>query len=236
MCVAKYYPGKPLPKMEGFKNILIHTKGTNLGGDLSPYVLKNDKGHLIENIWQFSKVYPVVYKQRIPLSRYTPGKIIWQYKEEKHFLKGEITPQYWEWRKKGMENEYAVRYPNGFHGRKNCLFSFAQDENGIWKKLNYIEARKNIYCKEYIKYAPHTPHFKKLKEMLNNGQNLQLVEVDGPNPTLDYYPYNLISKENPGLIINDKKIIKTLLNDERTPFGHGYCVATLLLGKEKWLK
>lgn len=45
--VAKYYPGRPIPKAPpGYQNVLIHTTSTGLGGPLSPYVLKNEKGQL----------------------------------------------------------------------------------------------------------------------------------------------------------------------------------------------
>ena len=71
--------------------------------------------------------------------------------------------------------------------------------------------------------------------MVDNGTNLQLIEVDGPDPSLSFAPYDQISYDNPGLDINEQNI-KMLLNDERKPFGHGYVIATLLLGKEEWLK
>jgi hypothetical protein len=34
--VAKYYPGKPVPKSEGFVSVLILVDGKPQGGDLSP--------------------------------------------------------------------------------------------------------------------------------------------------------------------------------------------------------
>jgi hypothetical protein len=69
---------------------------------------------------------------------------------------------------------------------------------------------------------------------LNSVENLQIIEVDGPVPNLNYYPYNKISVNDPGLKITEKRI-KTLLNDTRKPFGHGYVIAALLLDGEKWL-
>jgi len=237
--VAKYYPGGQSPVRKGYQNILIHTKGDNLGGDLSPYVLRDENGCLIENIWQFSKVYKKVTKQRVSYSRFTPDKIIWEHPEEIHIDKVEnnALEAYWNWRKKGFHNEYAVRYPNGFHGRTSCLFSlWPCDTNPYaYDRLDYIEARKKIYCGEYIRLAPKTPHFKKLKEMIESGQNIQIVEVDGPDTNLIYPPYDQISRDNPGLDINEHNI-KLLVNDPKKPFGHGFVIAALLLDGADWMK
>lgn len=236
--VAKYYPGKPEPHSPGFKNIVIHTQKNVLGGDLSPYNLSDENGNLLENIWQFSKVYPKVHAQRIPLSaRYHPNTIIWEWKEEVHYKNKKIQKEFWEWRRQGMKNYKAVRYPNGFQGRHECVFALWPKIENPKKfiKLDYIQARKKIYCGEYARLAPKTPHFKKLKKMLDDGKNLQIVEVDGPDPTLDFPPYDQISKENPGLDINET-VIRTLVNDPQKPFGHGYCIAALLLDGADWMK
>ena len=145
--VAKYFPGKPQPQTEGYTNILIHTSPAGLGGPLSPYVLRNEHGQLLENIWQFSKVYEIVNALKTPLSRFHPDTIIWEHPREIHFKDGELTEDFWAWREKGMNNLYAVRYPNGFKGRTKCLFAVwpgNNDEEDV--KLNYIEGRKRIYC------------------------------------------------------------------------------------------
>jgi hypothetical protein len=234
--VAKYYPGKPLPKKDGYTNILIHTQETNLGGKLSPYNVKNEKGQILENIWQFSKWYPSVDKQEIHLSaRYPNSRVIWNHPAETHAIKDEPTDEYWAWREKGMNNPYAVRYPAGFQNRHNCICSLWEDDNGEYDQLDYLTARKVIYCGEYIKAYKSIDDYHLLKKKLDNGENLQIIEVDGPDPTCTYYPYNKISVDNPGLKITEKRI-KILLNDPRKPFGHGYVIAALLLDGEKWLE
>lgn len=235
--VAKYYPGKSEAKSHGFKNVLIHTTG-----DLSPYVLQNERGQLLENVWQFSKLYARVSAQRIPASRWKPDCIIWEHPEETHLSEEGIpTLRYWLWRKKGMNNKYAVRYPNGYNGRHKCVCSIivpdGESDPVPYKpaRLDYIEARKRIYCAEYARLAPHTTQFKELKFLLECGVNLQLLEVDGPDPELTFPPYDRISKDDPGLLIEGEEIIKMLLNDSRKPFGHGYTIAALLLGGANWL-
>lgn len=233
--VAKYRPGKPPPQLDGYKTILIHTSGKNIGGDLSPYVLKNEDGHLLENIWQFSKVYARVTAQRIPLSRFHPNTIVWDHPAEEHVIDNIVQPAYWKWREKGRQNSYAVRYPNGFHGRHNCLFSlWLNPDTKTWDRLDYIEARKRIYCGEYSRLAPRTPHFAQLRALLENGTNLLIAEVDGPDPTLNYPPYDSISLESPALQMNETTA-KLLVEDPKKPFGHGFVIACLLQDGASWM-
>lgn len=227
VAVAKYYPTKDrLPFKQGFRPVLIHVKEP-----LSPYVLANEQGHLLENIWQFSKVYERVEEQEIHLSSKHPNsRIIWEHPAEVHIESGALTPAYFDWREKGMRNAYAVRYPNGFQGRHKCLYSFWEGE-----KLDYVAARKKIYCGEYARLAPPTKAFKELYSALHErGENLLLIEVDGPDPTLTYPPYDQISTANPCMIMNEKNI-RLLVNDEKKPFGHGFVLAALLLDGAEWM-
>jgi hypothetical protein len=235
--VAKFYPSKPCPKKQGYTNILIHTGEKGLGAGLSPYRLEDEQGRILENIWQFSKWYPFVEAQCIPYSRYKQTPIIWDHPKEIHCINNEPTDEYWNWREKGMNNKYAVRYPVGYNNRHNCICALWPESpnSDIYDKLDYLSARKKIYVNEYIRLHKNVDDFHILQEKLSNGENLQIIEVDGPDPTLDYFPYNLLSVNDPGLVIN-KQIIKALINDTRKPFGHGYTIAALLLDKEKWLK
>ena len=235
VAVAKYYPGKNIPFMDGFKPILIHVKGTHLGAALSPYTMKNEQGMILENVWQFSKLYEFVTPQKISMSRWQKDRIIWEHPGELHLKEDTPTEEYWKWREKGMNNPFAVRYPNGFHGRRKCKFSlFLNKDTGEWERLNYIESRKKIYCAEYARLVHNYQDFADLKDLVENGQNVMLIEVDGPDPELSYAPYDQISRDSPGLIMNEDTI-RMLVNDERKPFGHGYTIAALLLGGEEWL-
>lgn len=233
--VAKFYPGKPQPVSEGYQNVLIHTSKAGIGGPLSPYVLCDEQGHLLENIWQFAKLYREVHAQHTPISRFNPGHIIWEHPVEKHVDEmNNPNNAFWAWRKKGMANKYAVRYPNGYHGRHKCICAIWGTKEK-YEILDYISARKKIYCGEYARLAPKTESFKALLKLLQNGENLQLVEVDGPDPYLKYPPYDQISPENPGLLITEETI-KMIVNDPGKPFGHGFVIAALLLGGEKWMQ
>jgi hypothetical protein len=229
------------PSFEGFTSILCLTKSSPYG-DIGPYCLLNEKGHNMENIWQFSKVYEVVPKTIERYSRYD-STIIWQHPEEIHYKDGKLNEAYKIWRQKGFNNKYHVRYPIGFKNKSKCLFAIKENDDGTLdetKKLNYIEARKEIYLPVYSKLVKPHKKFKELENRLKRGENLLIIEVDGPHQeSIDYYKntYNV----SDDFIVNNTILItrenmNIMLNDEKHPFGHGYCLAMALFGKEKeWL-
>lgn len=176
---------------------------------VSPYYLKDKEGHLFENVWQGCKIYPFVIAQHQVYS----GNVTWDHPEEVHVINNNVLPAYWEWRKKLFNNPYPVRYPNGFHGRHHCLTAL-WELDGVWNKYDYISARKVIYCREYAKLVKETDAFRKLKSLLDSGIKLQLCEIDVQDVE--------VTKE---LLINR-------LHDVSKPFGHGYVLATCLLGHE----
>lgn len=174
---------------------------------LVPYCLKDSAGQLHENIWQFSKVYPSVTAQRDIKS----GKVIWDHPAEVHFRDGQVTPAYLEWRRKGYLNPYPVRYPNGFSGRHTCLGALWQID-GQWVMLDYITARKKIYCQLYVQMASITPAFQELKRLVDSGHSVQICEMD----------------VRPGEVTEE--VLRRELYNSSVPFGHGYVLAAMLLG------
>ena len=233
------------PSFPGFTPILVLTKSTAYGS-LGPYELFDEKGRNFETMYQFSKVY-----QRVPTAREFKSRydrtVIWEHPEEEHVKIEQvqkedgsvekvyqILPAYLKWRAKGMKSVHAIRYPVGFNARSQCLFSFAE-ENGkiIREPLNYIEARKKIYAPEYIRLVKKRSQFSELLKRLENGENLLIIEVDGPHQeSLNYY------KEKYGVeddfIENDtmlctQKNLSIMLNDTKHSYGHGYCLADALL-------
>lgn len=220
------------PSYEGFTSIIVLMKSHSKYGDLGPYLLKNNKGQIIENVWQFKKVYEKVPYSKQRYSRYS-NTIIWEHAEETHIDHNrQLTLEYYNWREKGLNNTYPVRYPVGFDHRHKCVCSIDDINNP--KILSYIEARKEIYLKEYINAVVRVPNFTELKNRLLNGENLLIIEVDGPHQeSMDYYKekYNV----NDDFITDDTILVtsdnmKILLNDSKHPFGHGYCLAMALLG------
>lgn len=105
----------------------------------------------VENAWQFSKVY----------SEFTD--------QDKN-----PSDKYWEWAKKGWSDSFAHRYPLG--KGKTPLYS-------LWdgKKLNYIEARKEIYIPLYSKAVRNTRAYSQLEECYQEYSELYLLDFDGYN-------------------------------------------------------
>lgn len=211
--------------------LLCLTKSTAYG-DLSPYVLEDEEGRLLENVYQFSKVYEVVPKTRQRASRYD-SSIIWDHPYERHVDDfGKLLPSYWSWREKGQNCPQPVRYPVGRSKkhRASCLYSLKE---GSSKKLDYISSRKEIYLPLYLSSVRNKKRFLNLKKRLVKGENLLIIEVDGPHEeSLDYYKKkyhvnnNFIEGET---VLVTQENMKILLNDAKHPFGHGYCLGIALL-------
>lgn len=201
---------------------------------LSPYSLKI-KNKILENIWQFSKVYKNIPKITQTYSRWD-NTIIWEYPAETHCITDsegnlKLMDEYYIWRKKGMFNEYAVRYPTGYNHKKQCIGSLKNKNDN--QLLDYIDARKQIYLPNYIESVQKESQFEDLKKLLKKGKNLLILEVDGPHQeSLSYYKkkYNVNDDfiDNNTMLATSKNI-DIMLNDEIHPFGHGYCLAAALL-------
>lgn len=231
------------PSFEDYENVIVLMKSSPYY-ELSPYYLTDTNNVIMENKWQFSKVYPKVPYSKQYYSKYDKT-VVWEHKEETHIdnydpNKKEETAnmpneKYYEWRKKGFNNKYAVRYPVGFNNKSDCVYALLDN-----KKLGYIDARKAIYVPEYCKLVKNELKFKLLKNKLRKGQNLLIIEVDGP-----HYEslYHYIAKYGVGkdFIVNNTMLvnennIKIMLNDDKHNFGHGYCLAMALLDKDKeWI-
>lgn len=220
----KVYPtyGKCIP-------IEVMTPSTAYG-DIGPYVLKNEDGQIMENIWQFSKVYKRVPYVKETYSKYN-NRVIWEHPFEVHMNKdGTLTKEYWAWREKGMSAPDAIRYPVGRSekARASCQYALWNDQ-----KLDYVEARKAIYLPVYVEMVKKTEKFKKLKKMLEAGKDLLIMEVDGPRQeSLNYYKEKYGVKDDfivGNTIEVNEKNMNIMMNDTKHAFGHGYCLAMALL-------
>jgi hypothetical protein len=220
------------PEIEGYTPILCLTKSSKYGS-LSPYVLKDENNCLIENLWQFSKVYETVPHSIQKYSRFDQT-VIWNHPEEIHYEDKQLTEEYWDWKQKGFSCKYPVRYPVGFDFRHKCLFSISlKSKPSKIKKLNYVEARKSIYLPCYVHALQEESLFKKLVKMFNNDKKLLIIEVDGPHQeSLDHYQkkYDVSDTfiKNNTIKCNVKNM-SIMLNDEKHPFGHGYCLGMAIM-------
>ena len=250
--VARYKPGTSPPperSADGFINVLIH-----VNDPLSPYVVKNDQGHLIENIWQSAKLYPSVSAQRIAKHRMRPDDIVWEHVAEQHITNRNpltLSPLYWVWREKLLNAHYAVRYPNGFQGRHSVIGALwpAREDDKLTPEnstvgpdgkkyilLDYIESRKRIYSTLYLQLCKNDPEMERLRGLLRQGEKIQLWEVDGPMVGWPEQPFRSLTKEQPGLDAHDIDVVRSWLNNTMRPFGHGIVIAAILLHGSSWLE
>ena len=221
-----------------FTPIVVLTKSSAYGA-IGPYVLRDDKGRILENVWQGSKVYEKV-PQICDRNRHN-GTLVWEHGEETHVefdcdtKKFSVTKDYLAWRNKLMNWRVPVRYPVGYHHRHTCLFAMKEDDGGriVPKTLGYVNSRKHIYVPIYDKAVRKAPLFHKLKERLNLGENLMIIEVDGPHEeSLDYYKKNYDVGDDfivGSSIEASHRNLEIMINDTLHPYGHGYCLAAALL-------
>ena len=226
-------------EIDNFKTIIVMTKSRSVWHPLSPYCLKDKYGRIFENIWQFSKLYPRIYKHREVKSRFdhTP---IWYQDDEIHLQNNQLTPEYFEWRRRGMYSPESISYPNGNNSRHHeCMGAFkdVDGEIDLSRLLSYIEARKEIYLPLYVSLVTDPNNkayerFYKLATMLRKGTNLLILEIDGPKAK--YLPYYQDRYNVPDSFIENGSMLATednlnlMLNDPISPFGHGYCLAWAL--------
>eukprot|EP01080_Neovahlkampfia_damariscottae_P002616 gene2616-3576_t len=233
------------PTFKNYTPILVLTKNSEYG-EIGPYCLKNKKGQVMENIWQFSKIYEKIPKVHQKFEK----NIVWEFEEQNHLDKErKLNKKYWKWRNIGMNFPSAVRYPVGMKTRNECLGAIYNENDPLKndtpfeysnKYLDYIDSRKKIYAPVYIELVKMEKKFKELKERLENGENLLIIEVDGPkSESFDYYKekYNVSNDfiESNTIEVN-KENMKIMLNDSKHAFGHGYCLGIALLDAEEWLK
>lgn len=223
---------KILPAIEGWTTILVLSIGSEYW-DLSPFFLKDEQGRLMENVWQFSKIY-----QEIP----SINEKKWSYPAEKHLdEKGAILPEYWRWRHRGMTFQKPIRYPVGWKHRHNVVATLCNPQDVDPSKppsleiMGYVEARRKLYVPLYTRLLKQKPRFQQLRERFLRGERMLIVEVDGPHlESLGYYKkmYPVYPWddwfEGETIDINPGSI-HVLLSDTRHPFGHGYCMAMALL-------
>lgn len=189
------------------------------------------------------KAYKKVPKSRQVKSRFDQT-VIWEWPEKIHVVpvfggaEGQwtLTPEYFQWRYAGMNAKEPIRYPVGHNHRHECICAFEENVDGsiIQVPLDYIQSRKRIYLPLYSKLVSDKPRFAALQNEWRAGTNLLIIEVDGPHQeSLPYYQQKYGAP--PDWIVHDsiectRENLQILLNDDKHPFGHGYCLAAVLQG------
>jgi hypothetical protein len=227
------------PSFPGFTPILCLTKSSPYG-DIGPYIARTKDGTITENDWQFKKLYEKVPAVKMNRSRYD-NTTIWQHPAEYHIKNFKLTPEFSKWQKKGFETKEAIRYPVGIDERSNCLCSIVTKPNGELDIYDYITGRSQVYQAIFCDAIRGHQKIKDLrKRLLEDKENLLIIEVDGPHQEgLEYYKLEYGVKDD--FIINNtilvtKENMEIMRNDLKFAYGHGYCVAITILGKDKeWI-
>ena len=207
---------------------------------LHPDNLRESSGRILGNVWKFSKLYR--YIPRIKLTGMS-GRLlvdIWKHPYETHFSDDIVTKEYWEWRRKGFNLEYPLVSPIGKSSKEryigfiptNCnLYGDVSKENV--EILDSVQARKDIFNKHYSRLVKREEKFYELKKWIKNGQNLFIIDPDGPCfEDLEYYKdkYNVddefITSNN--IAIANEENLKIFLNDELHEPGFSFYLAALL--------
>lgn len=166
----------------------------------------------LENYHQGAKIFSNELKSSFFKPKNCSKKII------AHFngcATDDITDESIRIRKKMYADETPYRHKYQYDKMKKItkknvnipLFSLFYDKNGIEHRFNYLQCRY-FYCQWYEKIATELDDFKKLKKMIYDGYNLQIVGYDG-------YP-----------------VTKTLYDhyvDISKPFGHELVLYTMLV-------
>lgn len=136
---------------------------------------------------------------------------LWQFsKVYEGFWDGTKPTQSWyAWRDKGWCDTQAHRYPMGKGAIPLCSW-------WDWKRLSYIQARKQIYAPEYAKNVVLTESYRRLTQAyldcLENNQELILLDYDAPRNFTE------------GLTVSKA------INDPVHKMGHAFVLIMMLTG------
>jgi hypothetical protein len=218
------------PFVEGYETIIVLMKSTSKWGMIGPYELRTkDENIIFENYWQFSKVYDETPK--ITVNQY--GKVLWEYKKTSFFTDTKLNEDYIIWRRKGFESANAIRYPVYKRNAHKCIGLIPVKDNS--KMLNYVDARKEVYFKEYIRALEGHKLFHELQAKLKNGKKLLISELDVCKPWKSGYyleKYDNLKSEplKYGILNGSIENIKTMANDTKNACGHGFPLVLALKG------
>ncbi len=220
-------------KHQGHKKILCTTKSSTWGA-IGPYVACRPNGEIMENSWQFRKIYPFVPKRTERYSRWDQT-IVWDWQEEVHLdTNRNTTDAYWNWRNTGLANPYPVRYPGGIKNRHNCV-GFIDDQGVVY---DYVSSRQK-YLEMYVeaintdigrdsKGRSSSQRLANLRDVYTK-EDILICEPDGPRLDSEHYASIGVELDENGTILATKETLTRLYNDPKYPFGHGYCLAWYLL-------
>jgi hypothetical protein len=112
-------------------------------------------------------------------------------------------------------NEFEYSTDIDYRKDRKTLFYYWQG-----KELNEIEARREIFCPLYVEFARETDSFRKIKKLLEDGYNVQLIGYDTVSWSSAYDP--------------DGQLLKDIFNDPSTLFSNAHVLAGMLTNNHVW--
>ena len=92
---------------------------------------------------------------------------------------------------------------------------------------------------KYSELVRKQGQFTELQQRLKRGENLLIIEVDGPHQeSLSYYQETYKVSSNfieQNTMVANLDNLRIMMNDTKHIFGHGYCLAAVLLGIDEEL-
>jgi hypothetical protein len=224
---------------KGFVTVNVLKWNNSKWKTLCPYYLRtdgqelqqNDGNVLFENFYQGSKVFKKLKPQEQYASRFhRDAKYLWFKSDMSDALvrpAGQVldTQTYMRWRDSVWSCQHPIRYPNGRAQKPE--FTLLIDSSGQEHRLDYLEARRQVYFREYCRLVRGTKEYKELLGLLIAGKNLMICEMDVPAAGKG----GLYGKCCSGSVSDTLSlaILEGLLDDPSEAFGHGLCLAYALL-------
>lgn len=224
--------GEKFPTRENFTRIDVTSGSAKKFGSvkatsLSPLFLgpvkdcDGEECDRFENLWQYRKVFPQLghwdEEKQVP----SVAWVKWRRAGYKKLKKGKgiRTPPEVSKLKKAWRTARDANYERE-EDRERAMESAKWTPSGLWwsgECLDYIASRKLVYVPTYANLIRESAAFKAMQELVEKGENVMIMDLDGP--PISIYPSGLeVTLDN----------LKTMINDPRYLFGHGYVVAALL--------
>ena len=130
----------------------------------------------------------------------------------------------------------------GYDADDMLYWPYWNSAEGRYEHLSYLEARKRVYVPEYARLVAKSSAFRWLKNLVDSGEKLALLDFDGFNyyneeaMKIRYRAYVLKCKKRKEPILlcekdfTDIKDMKSAVNFPYTPVGHAFVVKALLQG------
>lgn len=203
----------------------------NFDKELSPFYIgpvvgpDGAKANIFEIFWQCGKVFPC------------------------HDNNGKPTEDFFKWRNEFYSKEKCSKdlmrhacKDLGFEHKDTKYFAYFDKDKKEYIPLNYVDARKLVYAKEYAKLIYNTDAYKWLKSLVDSGKKVALVDFDAFN----YYSENAMRNRYKNykdkckkdhieskVTLDDFLKIKTIQDVYNCSFlqvGHAFVIKMLLEG------